>query len=279
MGSNILKQIVADNELAIITRASSNLKRISSLAHQFRNYVLEQSDTDSIIQSFRPEVIIHCATDYGRKAVPQIQVIEANLILPLKLLHAAGQQGLQLFINTDTFLDKGINHYSLSKKQFNEWFHTYANDILCINMVLEHFYGPFDDKTKFVSFIINELLHNKPEIQLTPGTQKRNFIFIDDVVAAFQSILRHNFKQSSGFFDFFVASERTISIRDLVVQLQLLCGNEQTRLNFGALPFRPNEVMDSSVDISAMKSLGWAPKVDLEEGLRYTIEMEKHTKH
>ncbi len=276
LGSNILKRIIHENEVAILTRTSSNLEKIREYEGSFQNFVLEKHDIDTIIRSFRPDVIIHCATDYGRKAVPQIQVIEANLILPLKLIHAASQTGLKMFINTDTFLDKGINHYSLSKRQFKEWFHTYSKDILCINMVLEHFYGPFDDKTKFVSFVISELMLNKPEIQLTAGTQKRNFIYIEDVVEAFHTVLDHNFGCSAGFFDFFIASELTVTIKDLVLKLKELCGNDTTQLNFGALPFRSNEAMDSSIDISAMKALGWTPKTNLYDGLKSTIETEKN---
>lgn len=275
LGSNILKKVCTNNDVAIITRERSNLSRIEDVNGTFKNYILEQSGIDNIVRSFRPDVIIHCATDYGRKAVPQMQVIEANLILPLKLIQAGCQAGLQMFINTDTFLDKGISHYSLSKKQFIEWFRTYEKEMLCVNMVLEHFYGPLDDKTKFVSFIIDELLGNAKEIPLTPGTQKRNFIFIDDVVSAFEHILLHDFKYPSGFFDFFIASEQTISIKELVLKLQSFCANHRTILNFGALPFRANEIMDSSVDISAMKQLGWYPKTSLDEGLAYTIEQEK----
>ncbi len=276
LGSSILKRIIQENDIAILTRPVSNLEKINEYEGRLQNFVLGENNIDSIISAFQPEVIIHCATDYGRKAVPQIQVIEANLILPLRLIHAASQNGLKMFINTDTFLDKGINHYTLSKRQFKEWFHTYCGDVLCINMVLEHFYGPFDDKTKFVSFVISELISNRPEIQLTPGTQKRNFIHIDDVVEAFHKVLNHDFGVASGFFDFFIASEQTVTIKELVLKLKELCGNQTTHLNFGALPFRPNEAMDSSVDISSMKALGWSPQTDLYEGLKSTIETEKN---
>lgn len=275
LGSNILNRIISENDVAVLTRPSSNLAKIEAQSAHFTNFVLEGDNVNEIIDHFRPEIIIHCATDYGRKSVPPIQVIEANLILPLKLIQAASQHGLKMFINTDTFLDKGINHYSLSKKQFKEWFRTFSSDTICVNMVLEHFYGPLDDKTKFVSFVINELLNNKPEIQFTPGTQKRNFIFIDDVVEAFNTVLQHNFGNASGFHEFYIASQQTLSIKDLVLKLKEWCGNEVTKLHFGALPFRANEIMESSVDISAMKALGWAPRTDLEQGLRYTIDIEK----
>ncbi|MGC4058086.1 MAG: NAD(P)-dependent oxidoreductase [Chitinophagaceae bacterium] len=274
LGANLLKRLVTEHDVAILSREVSSFSRISDLSSQIKNYRIESNSIDSIVESFRPEVIIHCATDYGRKAVPPMQIVEANLILPLKLIHAAGQFGVKKFINTDTFLDKGVSHYSLSKRQFLEWFKTYADRMVCVNMVLEHFYGPYDDKTKFVSFVINELLCGRERIPLTLGTQKRNFIFIEDVVEAFMTVLDFPFGQDNGFKEFFIASEQTITIRNLVEHLKHLCKNTNTLLDFGALPFRPNEIMDSSVDISAIKALGWKPAVTLEEGLRYTVESE-----
>lgn len=279
LGANLLRRLIADHDIAILSRASSSFARIEDLMPRLTNYRMELQSIDDIVASFRPDSIIHCATDYGRKAVPPMQIVEANLILPLKLIHAAGRFDVKRFINTDTFLDKGVSYYSLSKRQFLEWFKTYQDRMLCVNMVLEHFYGPYDDPTKFVSFIIHELLSGKPEIPLTPGTQKRNFIHINDVVSAFETVLSYPFSDNRGFKEFFIASEQTIEIRQLVQKLKEYCGNTVTHLNFGALPFRANEVMDSSVDISAMKALGWHPSVSLEEGLRHTVQLELNSNH
>ena len=85
---------------------------------------------------------------------------------------------VKYFLNTDTFLDRRINFYSLSKKQFLEWLKLYSKDLVCANLVLEHFYGPEDDASKFVSFVIQSLLKNVSSLDFTPGDQKRDFIFM-----------------------------------------------------------------------------------------------------
>ena len=53
-----------------------------------------------------------------------------------------------------------------------------------------------------------------------------------------------------------------------------IIGNASTQLNFGAIPYRANELMDSRTDISALKALGWRPEVSLEKGIQLTIEKE-----
>ena len=45
-------------------------------------------------------------------------------------------------------------------------------------------YGPNDDENKFVLFLIKKILQNE-SIQLTKCEQKRDFIYIDDLVEAY----------------------------------------------------------------------------------------------
>ena len=45
-------------------------------------------------------------------------------------------------------------------------------------------------------------------------------------------------------------------------------------LDFGAIPYRENEVMESEVDLKLISSLGWKPKVSLKKGLELTIAGE-----
>jgi nucleoside-diphosphate-sugar epimerase len=80
---------------------------------------------------------------------------------------------------------------------------------------------------------------------------------------------------SNGLHSFDVGSGEKIQLKDFVRKVHQASGNTTTELNFGALPYRPNEIMDTPIDVSVLKKLGWVPKVNLEEGLRRTIEFEK----
>ena len=75
-----------------------------------------------------------------------------------------------------------------------------------------------------------------------------------------------------------VGSNELISIRDFVTLVKKLCNNTNTSLNFGALPYRNNEVMSTNVDTSFLKSLGWEARYTLEDGLRDTINLERKSK-
>ena len=122
--------------------------------------------------------------------------------------------------------------------------------------------------------IFHKLMRGEPSIDLTPGDQKRHFIYIDDVVRAFCCILDKLDNLPPGFSSFEVSTEQSISIREFVLLATSIIGNASTQLNFGAIPYRANELMDSRTDISALKALGWRPEVSLEKGIQLTIEKE-----
>jgi nucleoside-diphosphate-sugar epimerase len=86
----------------------------------------------------------------------------------------------------------------------------------CFNVVLEHFYGPGDDTSKFVTWVIRELLTNVDHIDLTLGEQKRDFIYIDDVVSAFIAIIENESRFKKGFHQFEVGTNNLIEIRQFV---------------------------------------------------------------
>lgn len=276
LGSNILNTIINKGGYKIIflKRSFSNTFRINKVIDNVAVYNLDEVDIEKIFQDNQIDIILHCATDYGRKIIDPMQIIEANLVLPIKLLECGRKHNVKSFINTDTVLDKRISHYSLSKKQFRDWLLSYKKDMVCINVELEHFYGPGDDKTKFVSYVADLLTRNADKIDLTLGEQKRDFVYIDDIVQAFLKIISHTQGLENGFYEFQVCSGQEITIRELVLMMKDIIGNHKTLLNFGSVPYRENEAMVSSADASEIKKLGWSAKYTLEDGLKKMIEIE-----
>ena len=110
---------------------------------------------------------------------------------------------------------------------------------------------------------------------MTPGEQKRDFIYIDDVVSAFLLILDNCASKESGYFDYEIGTGDTISIRQFVELSKQLSGNTHTKLNFGAVPYRENEAMETFVNTAAIRALGWEPGTSLVEGLSKMIVQER----
>jgi nucleoside-diphosphate-sugar epimerase len=275
LGSRLIPMLLGKGfELTVLKRSFSPMDRISAFEKEINTVDLDRVLLEDVFRVGEYGMILHCATNYGRRVSNPLQIIEANLMLPLRLIELGSKNGIGCFINTDTIIDKGINQYSLSKGQFKEWLVQYADKMLCINVALEHFYGPGDDDSKFVSNIIRRLLERVPSIDLTLGQQKRDFIYIDDVVYAFRSIVEASLGLATGYMSFEVGSGQAVSIEQFVKLIAGIMGNKETRLNFGALKYRPGEVMESKVNLDSLRRLGWDCKVDLREGLAKTILFE-----
>ena len=278
LGSALLRAITdrQDTIVTVLKRSTSRLDRVTDLfqSGKIKWIDLDKTDLPELFGENHFDIILHCATNYGRGKRSILDTASANLMLPLTLLQLGIEHGVKTFINTDTIIDKRVNEYSLSKKQFLEWLQNSAARIQCVNVALEHFYGPFDDESKFTTMIFRKLMRQESLIDLTPGDQKRHFIYIDDVVRAFCLILCSLDALPSGFSSFEVSTEESISIKDFVNLSKSITGNTVTRLDFGAVPYRANELMDSKTDISALKALGWRPEVSLEKGIQLTIEKE-----
>ena len=278
LGSKLLARLVDEPDryqVTVLKRSSSDIWRIVDLLPALRHFDLDRTTIRDVFSAARYDTILHCATDYGRKPVPRSEMIEANLMLPLRLLETGIDHGVRAFVSTDTMLDKNVSDYTLSKRQFREWLENLSGRVAGINMVLEHFYGPGDDVTKFVSSIVRSLLRNELTIPLTAGLQRRDFIYVDDVVEAFLCVLQALKDETGGYFEFDVGSGQSVTIQEFVTMARALCGNELTRLEFGALPYRSNEPMEVTVDVSKLYGLGWRAHCDLRTGLRQTIEFER----
>lgn len=271
LGFNFLKKFLEMNyNVCVLKRQTSDVAKIKLLSNNIKFY---DNDELSIIQMFKDnevEMIIHFSTLYGRKGESMFQIKEANLDFPLLLLKYALRNNVKYFINTGTSLPHLTNQYSLFKNQFSECLEFYSFKITTINILLEHFYGPEDEDSKFISSMIGKMKNNIDEIELTEGIQLRDFIFIEDVIDAYLFIIR-NLNKFEAYSNLPLGSGSVVTIREIVETIKrITCSKSE--LLFGKIPMRENELMKSDADISILKNLGWFPKFNLDEGLKIVID-------
>ncbi len=228
-----------------------------------------------IVESCRPDVVIHVATAYGRSGEKLREIVEANEILPLELMSACEKSGCRYFVNTDTILSRFLNPYSLTKSHAADWMNMFSDGVTMINVRLDHFYGPGDSPKKFVAHMVELMRRDEPVIELTEGSQTRDFTYVDDVVSAYLVILDHlgEFQRGS-VVTFEVGTDVRTSIRDVVEELRKLTGT-RSQLRFGAIPYRRREVLEYSINTHSLRRLGWSPQVPIKDGLRRVVKEER----
>lgn len=268
----------AGHEVALLLRPTSKLDRLCGLDASF-NIGSGTTDVDvaAFVEKVQPEVVVHTACAYGRQAETSLQLFDANLRFGLLILQALQHSAQPVsFINTGSALAPEVSPYALSKHQFAQWGRMLATQsvgkLRFVNVLLQHMYGPGDDASKFTTHVLQACHRNDPVLKLTAGEQARDFIYIADVVSAYDTLLTQRHQQGA-VLDIEVGSGVAPTIRQFVEAAHRLTAS-RTELLFGALPYRANEAMHCLANVELMAQLGWAPAFDLNAGLKKTIELE-----
>lgn len=281
LGSTLLEQLLArGDEVVAVKRSSSSTAKIERcLGHAgLHLFDIDIEDPSRIFQQYQVDTIVHTATEYGRGETPLYSILNANLLLPLRLAELGMQRGVRCFINTDSFFNKGGNsysnllNYSLSKKSLLIWLEKLAGNLGIINVVLEHLYGPGDSPSKFVEHVVRGVgIDQVPRIALTHGHQRRDFVHLDDVVQAYLRLVDYGRTQDFRIESFGLGTGQSIQVRDFVALIKEL-SDSPTVLGFGDVAYRDDEIMSSTADISRLERLGWRPRLSPSEGIRQILD-------
>lgn len=128
-------------------------------------------------------------------------------------------------------------------------------------------YGPMEPPGRLIPSVVRHALSGRA-IDLTPGDQLRDFVFVDDAVDAFVAAATTD-AAVGGTFN--VCSGTAVTVRHIVSRV-LQCADSRSEARFGALSYRPTELAVLSGDPTrAAQVLGWRARVSLEDGLTRTI--------
>jgi CDP-paratose synthetase len=277
LGSHLLESFVAKgHEVVVLKRSTSDTWRIDHLLHKIISYNIDQVNLKTIFQEIEPEMIVHTACSYGRKNESLIDIVNSNLILGLDLLEESINSNVKTFINTDSLLPRNLNDYSLSKAQFTDWLQKRSDKIQVVNFKIEHMYGVKDDAKKFLPWLINEMIDGTGDINLTSGIQKRDFIYVSDVVAAYDLVMQKR-QSISSWNEFEIGTNVFTEVKAFVLkiagELEISYNREiVSRLKFGAIPYRSGDIMSPQLDNTKLLALGWQQNVVIADGVQKIIK-------
>jgi len=130
-------------------------------------------------------------------------------------------------------------------------------------------YGPGERASRLLPSLMRAAERGEP-IELTAGTQRRDFTYVGDVAEGF---LRLGVCEAPGRCIVNLATGRLTSVREFVEIAAPIVGLPPERLNFGALPTRPEEMEHDAVTLVRLRQLtaGWQPGTSIGEGVRSTV--------
>lgn len=280
IGSHLLRSLEnKDFNIIVLKRSFSNISRIEHLLNssKIKFYNIDKTDIENVFVENHIDTVINCVVDYGRNKTEVYDLIQTNLMLPIKILDLCVKYNVSVFINTDSYYNKDnlpysyAYHYPLSKKSLNLWLKYFSKQIKIIDVILEHVYGEDDNNNKFIPQMIDRIVTKQEnEIALTQGEQYKDFIYVDDVVNAYVKLLEFSENNNFEFLKFNIGTGEKVKLKDFVEEIKLIAKSSSV-LKFGVLPYGENEIMESCANIAKIKELGWAPQYTYKEGLAKII--------
>lgn len=186
-------------------------------------------------------VQIGSSDEYGNAPAPQQEVVRECPISPYSLAKVAATHFLQMLQRTEGFP--------------------------AVTLRLFLTYGPKQDANRFLPQIIKGCLLNR-DFPTSNGEQLRDFCYVEDTVSAIFLALGSSMADGQIFN---VGSGEPVTIRAVIEQVRILVG--AGRPKFGLIRYREGENMKLYADTRKIgDKLGWRPEINLEEGLKRTID-------
>lgn len=285
IGSHLLRALLGEGrDATILCRKNSSTWRIDDIIRKVRRLNIDDVNWREQLKSLNIDGIVHMATKYESDEFTTSEIFNTNILLPVELLEYAITRGAKYFVNTDSFYCKqefassGRSRYTFSKKCFLDWARNNAAHIHVANMQLEHVYGPVDGAQKFIPTILRMLLDPAvTQINLTEGRQKRDFVYVEDVVDAYLRVICNAEAAKPGFINYETGTGTSIELKRFIELLRHVTKSEK-RLNFGMVPYKDCEIMDSHADIANLISLGYRPNIKVEDSIQslvnFTMQLE-----
>ncbi|MDR8390234.1 NAD(P)-dependent oxidoreductase [Aliifodinibius sp. S!AR15-10] len=169
------------------------------------------------------------------------------------------------FTPTDSFLI-----YGKCKILLNELIDEYAqeNGIHYANGRIFFLYGPHQDKTRLIPYVIKSLLMDE-KAKLSECTQIRDYLHVADVANALVELLLNDVTGSVN-----IASGQPTSLHE-VVDIIGKSLNKMELIEYGAIDSKNDFPVVFGNTSRLQNELGWVPKYSLEEGIEDTINWWK----
>ena len=125
-------------------------------------------------------------------------------------------------------------------------------------------YGPGEDPRRAIPALIQKLLKGET-FDATAGDQIRDYLHVDDIASAFVQLLE---SKAHGVFN--ISSAAPLPMKKIFQTVADAMGKPRA-IRFGAVPYRGWEPPRICGDNAKLRALGWAPRFDLEAGMRDAI--------
>ena len=289
VGAAVVRRAVALGlRVTALVGPSSDLARIAPLARDLEIVRVDITDfplLTAAVSAARPDLCIHLAAAGGVVREDPLEVMmAANAMAPAHLARALAASGAQRLVTAGSSSEYGTvdgpmdeslacdpeEYYGVSKLAGGLLARNVGREtgLETAHLRLFSVYGPGEDPRRLVGSVMRSLVSGRP-IDLTPGDQVRDFVYVDDVAEA---LLTAALAPALDGVTVNVGTGIQTTVRELCLRVEEATGTEGL-LRFGALPYRAGERFSwRAATAHAERTLGWRARTSLADGLRLTAD-------
>ena len=288
LGSHIAEELVATNFEVIATkRAQTDLWRCKDFKDKINWVNIDDPNWQQVVIDLRPSIIIHSAW-IGVAATTRMDWESqfANITFVYDLLQIAEAVHVEVFIGLGSQAEYGVFDGKVNEDQPANPTTAYGTVKLMIYELVKgfftsphlqtstwywlrlfSFFGEKEDATWLIPATVDKLMREE-EMDFTLGEQKYAYLYVKDLSIMLRLLLEST--ASSGVYN--ISSISPIAIKDLIEQIKRIT-KSNTKLNFGALPYRIGQSMHIEGDMSKFKQqVGHYKESDLYSNLTLTVQ-------
>lgn len=240
---------------------------------------------EDIIKEIKPSHLLHLAwyVEHGKfyESIENLFWVEASLRLIRIFAKYGGKRvaitgtcaeydwSYKLLSESETPL-KPSSKYALAKHNLMQLLIGFSKDLhLSLAWCRIFFlYGPFEQPSRLVPYIINQLLDDK-EVEIKNATSLRDFLYIEDAADALVETLDSAFEGPIN-----ITSGNAYSIGDIANEISKNLTNTMCYNNLGPFTDQGSDILQA--DIRCLKEkIGFSPSYDLSIGLQKTVNWWK----
>ena len=200
-------------------------------------------------------------------------ILSSNIIFGTHLLESMKHSGCKKFINAGTIWQNYYSNkynpvclYAASKQAFQdiERYYFEVENVSFINLKIYDSYGPNDTRGKIVQYLLKQ---NNPKkiIKMGNANQILNFVYIDDILNAFNISIKKIFKSKIPLFKTYsLPGQKAITLGNLAKLIKEKY-NKKFIIKWNSYPKRKREILKNNQSIEILP--GWKPKITLKNGL------------
>ena len=279
--------------------ASGDISNIRSLVANNNFKFFQANICDSEIKHFftNVDVVIHLAAQIhvDKSEIEPDTTYQTNVMGTLNILKLCRQYDVKKMIYASTSEVYGTaqknpmdeshpldapHPYGASKIGADRMCYSYAKTFGMDIVIVRSFnlYGPKQKASGYggvISLFTNKCLKGLPPLIYGSGEQRRDYLYVNDIVTAYDILANSKKKFCGDCFNF--GTGKSISINELANKIIGLFG---VNLKPKHIEARPGEVNELICDYSkAREVLGWEPEYSFDRGLSEFVDWYKNYQH